>query len=171
MSYLIPYWLLGVDQTQKYRQMTIEYAVKRGLIIGLAAKQSGLVVEDLTPPDLGLQSWETPPCRAGELTEWFTTPDALDKVIAIYKVTQLEFRPKIDRLQVVHGAEAHFYELSQLYIYGHEGYFSEPYILEGRFTVSVGTSRAVRTGQRLLLSGFVVRTTRSWSATARRAKL
>jgi hypothetical protein len=154
--YIIPYWMLNDDQRREFRRHAVDYALTRAQQVLCASKEI-LEINDLSPGNLGLKDWYTPPLKGGELTPWIDYQVKPEIVMVIYKVTQLEMRPKIDRLRIEEGHQGRFYELSQLYIYGHEGYFVAPHLIGGHLQVSIGTDRTVKKGQKFLLNGFVVK--------------
>jgi hypothetical protein len=165
MSYFLPTWYLDHDQMRGYQNHAKKALTIQALNYGLGGKYAGPIegapvdIVDLLPKHLGISSWDLPICPKGEIVPWFNIEIPADIVIAIYKVVQLTINPKIDQIILQHAGVNFPYELSQLIIYGHEGYISEPHVLTPGATlkVSIGSQRGAKQGHRLLLGGLVAR--------------
>lgn len=167
MSYLVPTWYVDHEQKTEFRRNTRKALAIRAFQLGFRGKgYSGAIdnllmnirFDGLLPQHLGIASWELPPCPKGEVVPWFDVIIPEDICIALYMVTQLTIRPRVDQLIFQHSSSNYILELTQLLVYGHEGFISEPHILSPgmTFEVSIGSQRGTKKGHRLFLGGLVV---------------
>ncbi len=180
MSYMIPAWELATKAKEQYRRSSAEILISRALFLRYALDRNELYVHEILPSDLGLERWQTPKQGAQTTVTWVDC-NLTNKVIGIIKVVQLTENPAVTKISLIRGgALASYHQLTSLYglvpllkklketdlellqlQYGIEnlsleGWFSEPWILEGKVQIDVTSDYQSTDGDKLVLVGFKV---------------
>ena len=98
MSYTISSWDISIKDRRVFRQTVIEAMIAKALVNGLARNRAELVIRTLTPGDVGLKRWRTPPQRPNESTTWIKFEVPSTQVFGIFKLIQLSEKPKVTTL-------------------------------------------------------------------------
>ena len=113
MSYLVPSWELTLEQKRDYCKNTMERALNRAMMLGLANRKEELTIRKLMPADLGLDNWTI---NQGSLQVKGLNSTGNNQVIAIYKLAALSPDPVAQRIEM--GFRSHkvfIADLSEMY--------------------------------------------------------
>jgi len=184
MSYLLPTWEIAIKDKEYFRHAIIEAMLTRAESLRIGESRSELLVRELSPVDLRLESWVIPKQEPKTTTTWINQQTDYNKVIGFYKVVQLSENPGIVEINI-HFTKNSIYQhqLGQLYglipllrkikevgqlellqvQYGlenlrMEGWFSEPYVIlpSQLIRIDVATGSKGTDGDSLVFVGFVV---------------
>ena len=154
MGFLIPTWQLKEGAVTNFRHAVLDVLIFKALRMDIGNDQSELKIDDLTPADLGLKSWDI--ILPQDSRAWIKGVIEPQKLIGIYKVIQLAKWSKINAMVIEQNDITSYYSMAQLYIYGQEGFFSEPHIIDSSIKISIEVDENSKNEERLVLGGFVV---------------
>jgi hypothetical protein len=114
MSYVIPGSDLSPEDKKNHRHNTLQMVMRRAVYARLVKNEQELIIRDLNPEDLNLESWATPALTRGWV-EWFSEAP-VNKVVGIYKCLQLSPKPKISSISfIVGGIRVALHDLESCY--------------------------------------------------------
>ena len=98
MGYTISSWDLSIKDRRAFRIAMIEAMIERAKYLAIIRDRHELVIRTLTPEDVGLKQWRTPPQKPGEETTWINFEVPPTQVFGIFKLIQLSKDPKVTTL-------------------------------------------------------------------------
>lgn len=95
---MIPTWELSIKNKGEYRRSCYDAISRIGRNLGFLNNNQGVKIRDITPFDLGLESWSVPEQPPGTYSRWIECEPNYNDIIIIYKVVQLSTRPVVNKL-------------------------------------------------------------------------